>query len=453
MQIRFKMTRTDPANDSRPLLEGYKLLPVVLFGMFWIGLLFRCLALNMGRDGVPDHGTRWQPSLFAPFLENDETIYMALVDQLESGRGYTLQGHPILNEPWIDREQYDRPLFFHPPGGIAFFWLTHQIAGKAGYALAQILSFAIFYWSMLLLGWLMLRRTAGPAMPMLGFLTAFTPIMAHVMGRFWLDGPLLAFSTAAIAVYLLGIHRNNTFLVCVAGLLMGYASLIKLPAFLVIPGGVALAWSLAAPERRSVLARHTFLFVAIAFLIQIPWEIWQWRVVGSPFPSWAGKPAESLVRMNRYVYYVTVIRRPWIYIELLPQVIWTLCPSLILLALQCRNRELQKRGTALVLWMVVVVGTNMILGAMGYSKLLRYVILATPATLLLCALAVDGVVQTIQQGKWLPGGKQVTGASLGLLIFGIGLEVTQGLVTSLIDNRANDLIHPLPVFRTLFGQV
>lgn len=445
------MTKTDRANDSRPLLRKRRLLPVILVGMFLVGLLFRFLALDFGRDGVPGHGTRWQPGSFAPFLENDEKIYMALVDQLENGRGYTLQGNPILNERWVDQQQYNRPLFFHPPGGIAFFWLTHWIAGEAGYALAQVLSFAVFYWSMILLGWLALRHTAGPAMPSLAILTAFAPIMAQVMGRFWLDGPLLAFSTAAIAVYLLGIQRSNTALACVAGLLMGYASLIKLPAFLVIPGGVLLAWSLTSPERRIVLARNTFLLLAIAFLVQVPWEYWQWRVVGSPFPGWAGKPAASLVKMNPYVYYVTVVRSPWFYIKFLPQVIWTLCPSLILLALQCWNRELRRRGTALVLWIVIVVGTHIILGAVGYSKLLRYVILVTPATLLLCTLVVDGLARTIQEGNWLFGGRVVTVASLVLLILGIGLEVAQGIVTSLIDNRTIDLIRPLPVFSALAG--
>lgn len=437
------MTQTELTSDSRRLPEGHKLLLVILVGMFLIGLFLRSLALNLSPGWAPVQVTRWQADRFAPFWENDEKIYMALVDQLENGKGYTLQGSPIISQPWLDRDQYDRPLFFHPPGGIAFFWLTHEIAGQAGYALAQILSFAIFYWSMILLGWLTLPRTAGPAMPILALLASISPIMAQVMGRFWLDGPLLAFSSAAIAVYLLGIRRNSTFLVCVAAVLMGYSSLIKLPAVLVIPGGVILAWSLAAPDRRSALLKHTFLFVAIAFLIQIPWELWQWRVEGSPFPSWAGKPAESLIKMNHYVYYVTVVRSPWIYVQLLPQVIWTLCPSLILLAFQYQNREVRKRGTALLLWIFIIVGTHVILGAMGYSKLLRYVILITPATILLCAVAMDGLARRIQQEKWLFGSKQATAASLVLLIFGIGLEVIQGLVTSLIDNRASELIRPI----------
>ena len=80
---------------------------------------------------------------------------------------------------------------------------------------------------------------------------------------------------------------------------------------------------------------------------------------------------------------------------------------------------------------------------MGYSKLLRFVILVTPATVLLFALVVGGVLEAIRDGKWLPGGKSVTLALLLLAAAGLGLEITQGLKTSLVDNRTYDLIIPL----------
>lgn len=388
--------------------------------------------------------TRWQPAGYVPYLENDEKIYIALTEQLEAGKGYTLQGHPILLKPWIVREQYDRPLFFHPPGGIAFFWLTHWLAGDAGYALAQVLSFAIFFWSALLLGWLVLQPLYGTAVLTLAVLSACTPIMAHVAGRFWLDGPLLAFSTAAAAVLLLGLKRQSTVLLCLAAVLLGYASLIKLTAFLVFPGAVAVAWAITPREEYRSLVARGLLVVAIAGLIQLPWEIWQWRVVGSAFPTWAGKPAEHLVQTNRYVYYLTVVRSPWVYVALLPQVAWTLVPSLVLLAMQWRNREIRRRGAALVFWIVLVVGIHVALGASGYSKVLRYVILVVPATVVLFSLVAGGAVQAIHEGRWLSGGRNATIAILLLAMVGFGLEVTQGLETSLVDNRMSDLIRPLP---------
>jgi 4-amino-4-deoxy-L-arabinose transferase-like glycosyltransferase len=418
--------------------------------VFLLGLILRVMAMDTQSVRCDTNATRWQPVRYAPCLEIDEQIYIALTEQLQAGKGYTLQGHPILREPWLIPEQYDRPLFFHPPGGIVFFWLVHRIVGNAGYALAQVLSFAIFFWSALLLGWVVLQPSNRIAVLTLAVLAAFTPIMAHVTGRFWLDGPLLAFSTAAVAVFLLGLKCRSTLQVCLAAALLGYASLIKLEAFLVIPGAAALAWAVTPRGQRRSLLASGLLFVGIAGLIQLPWEIWQWRVVGSAFPTWAGKPVEQLVRTNYYVYYLTVVRSPWVYVELLPRVIWTLVPSLVLLAMQWSNRELRKRGAALVFWIVLIVGIHVALGAMGYSKVLRYVILVTPATVVLFALVVGGAVQVVREGGWLPGGRVVTSALLLLAVAGLALEVIQGLETSLADNRMMGLIRPLPVLHEIF---
>src|SRR2546425_420963 len=71
--------------------------------------------------------SRWRSDEMLPFLENDEKIYIALVEQLDHKKGYTLHGHSILRESWINLQQYDHPLFFHPPGGLVFFWITYRI--------------------------------------------------------------------------------------------------------------------------------------------------------------------------------------------------------------------------------------------------------------------------------------------------------------------------------------
>jgi 4-amino-4-deoxy-L-arabinose transferase-like glycosyltransferase len=416
---------------------------IAIAAIFLLGLILRVSSMDLTPGGSPADVTRWDPAGYAPYLENDERIYIALTEQLEAGKGYTLRGHPILREPWIIGEQYSQPLFYHPPGGIALFWLSHRVAGNPGYAVAQVLCFSIFFWGVLLLIGLVVEPFTSIAVIAAMVSADFTPIMAQVAGRFWLDGPVLAFSTAAAAVFLLGVRRWSRPLVCVAAVLLGYASLIKVTAFLIVPGAAALAAAIIPRNRVRGLIVLGVMFVAIAILIQVPWLMWQWRVVGSAFPSWAGKPVEELVRTNRYVHYVTVERSPWIYLELLPQVVWTLIPSLLLLAAQSRERELLKRGAALVGWIVVVVGIHCVLGAMGYSKLLRYVILVTPATVVLFALAVGGALQTILESKWLIGGRSVTIALLLLAAAGLGLEITQGLRTSLVDNRMMDLIRPL----------
>src|SRR5512143_2855527 len=80
-----------------------------------------------------------------PHLEGDERIYAALLEQVRAGRGYTLQGHPILAQDWMIAEQYDTPLFYHPPGGLAWFALFVVPLGEPGWDVAQLAAFAVFF--------------------------------------------------------------------------------------------------------------------------------------------------------------------------------------------------------------------------------------------------------------------------------------------------------------------
>lgn len=417
-----------------------------------IGLSTRFVGLEVPRRVGPNEFVdinRWRPDESVTRLEADERIYIALVEQLEAGRGYTLQGHPILNDPVIAGPQYGRALFFHPPGGIAFFWLMHQLAGESGFALAQTVSFAIFFWSLILLGDLTARPFGGAAAVLLAVLAAFTPIMAHVSGRLWLDAPLLAFATAASAVFLRGVTRGRMTLVGAAGLLLGAASWIKLTAFLAAPGAIALALAVTPKEHRRALIGWAVTFVGLAIVIQLPWEIWQWQVLGTAFPGWAGRPVQSLVDSNSYVRYLTVIRSPWIYFTVLPQVLWTLVPALILTGVQWRDRELRARALALCFWIIVVSGAHVALGLIGYSRVLRYAILVTPAVALLFAMAASSVFTPVRAGAERPGSRIIRALLVVLALAGLGLELTQSMMTTFVDNASHDLVKPLTGFRDL----
>jgi len=67
--------------------------------------------------------------------------------------------------------------------------------------------------------------------------------------------------------------------------------------------------------------------------------------------------------------------------------VWTLVPSLAILAASRPARRDGRVAGALVCWIAVVTASNVALGAAGYSKLLRYVVLITPATVALAGLA------------------------------------------------------------------
>lgn len=251
------------AKQAHPAGSAHRFpwLPVTVY--FLIGLLCRSMILT----GVHNEG--------------DEIIYSALVQELEAGRGYTLQATPLVRGGWLS-PQYGKALFFHPPGGIALFWLLYRVFGNVAYPLAQMLSYALFFWSMLFLGSVVHSPLRGAKVHFLAALSAFTPIMTHVTSRFWLDGPLLAFSTLASALFMFAVVRSSVLWATLAGLVMGYASWIKVPAFLILPGLLLLAWSVTESGSRRTTLRLGLLFTCLAVLIQLAWELWYWAAAGSP---------------------------------------------------------------------------------------------------------------------------------------------------------------------------
>jgi 4-amino-4-deoxy-L-arabinose transferase-like glycosyltransferase len=383
-----------------------------------------------------------------PHDEGDEIVYHVLVQQLESGHGYTLAGTPLIGNGW-PADQYGHALFFHPPGGIALFWLLDSVFGENGFALAQVFGYALFYWSLLALGWIVLRVAApDPRIRMPGVgamlaLAAFQPLMTHVVARYWLDGPMLALVTLAAALFARACVRlpgNATRGAIAAGLALGAASWTKTAALVALPAIAILGIALVTPASRRGALRLAVLFTAVALLVQAPWEIWQWRVLGSPFPAWAGRPSPTLVANNAYVRFLTVDRPPWIYLTLMPRVVWTLIPSLLGLALLHGAPASRRIGVALALWIAIVLSVMVGLGAIGYSKLLRYAILVTPATVLLFACVAAGAWGQLRaSGR---GARRATAAVIAALAAaGFALEIAQGIYTPLIDRR--DLIWPL----------
>jgi len=419
---------------SRPLLW------TIVAVIFAAGVAGRIATLDLPRISQGTQVTtssRWHPAEFHQFLEEDEKIYVALVEQLNAGKGYTLQGHPLLRE--LIGEQYGYELFFHPPGAVALFWVFQHVFGESGFALVQVFSYGVFFWSLMWLGSILIRPLDAVAAIALAILGSITPIMAFVAGRFWLDAPIIAFSTLAAALFLTGVTRGRLWSIGAGGAVLGYAILIKLTSVLIVPALLMLAWALRPREAWRQYAIWAAVLVGVAFLVQVPWELWQWHVVGSPFPSWAGKPATRLVMTNKFVQFQTITRGPWAYVQLLPQVIWTLIPSFLMLAASRRVRDVGRVGAGLVCWIVAVVAAHMILGAMGYSKILRYVVLVTPATCILFALTFSATVESLRRARVTAGAVLL----VTLAVAGLGLEVAQGLKTSLYDNARGDMLTPL----------
>ena len=376
--------------------------------------------------------------------EGDELVYRSLVVQLESGHGYTLRGTPLLADGSWPLDQYGNALFFHPPAGVGLLWLLHSMLGPMGYPIAQLLSYALFFWSMLAL----VRAVsapeplAGPRLHAAAALAAFTPIMTHVMSRFWIDGPMLAAATLAGALFIRSASAGDARGAAVAGLAMGAASWVKTAALVSVPGLLLVAWAMAEPAARSRAVWLGLIFAGIAVAVQLPWELWQWSVVGHPFPAWAGKPSPELVATNAYVHDLTVVRKPWVYLTLLPRSVWTLAPSLLCLATPGFDPRTRRVALALVGWIAVILAVVMGLGAIGYSKLVRYAVLVTPATVALFVVAAGEVWRLLGSSARAPRARSLVRALVLLAAFGLALEVAQGIATPVFMSD-RDLIVPL----------
>lgn len=377
------------------------------------------------------------PVFFDHHDEGDEIIYSFLVVQLEQGNGYTLQGTDLIEYGILDKQQYGRKLFFHPPGGVGLFWLFETIFGSNGFPMAQMFSYSLFFWSMVCAAYLL--GTPPMGIVLAGLLSAFNPIIVHVNTHYWLDGPLVAFSALSLAVFTWAANKRSYLLAVAAGFILGCASLIKITAFLVVPGFVLLAWFLLArPKLKDFIILSACFFVT-AVAVQLPWEIWQWKVLGTPFPGWAGKPSQALIESNQYVRYLTVVRSPWIYITLLPKVMWTIVPALILYVFTLNNRKVRGLGAAFILWIATVLVFHVVLGAEGYSKVLRYVILAAPPAILLFSMSVPLVLKRFREGG--SKARAFYGALLIISALGVALEAAAGIKSTAL--YAIDLIFPL----------
>lgn len=385
--------------------------------------------------------------------EGDERIYAALLDQLDAGRGYTLRGHPILDEGWLIREQYDTPLFYHPPAGITLFLLCRRAFGASGLGVAQLLSFAMFYWATLSLIRATLGRwTAGIAF-VSGLLVAFTPIVTHVNPRYWLDGPQLGFASiaAALLVAAFATRRDGTTpsrtrmnVMCVlAGVAMGAACLTKLNAVMIIPGAMLLVLAITTDRSPRRLVPGLAIFCIVTALAVAPWLFIQWRETGAMFPTWAGKPHPRLVASNPWIHHVTVTFTPWNYLRMLPQVVWTAVPTLLLLALAWRLRSPRLRvSAALTAWVALIVAAHIVLGFVGYSKLLRYIILICPAMTALFVLLLFEAIAMTRDARYGHTWRRIILALVALGGIAWALEVAQGYKTLTKDFDRN-LIHPL----------
>jgi hypothetical protein len=145
---------------------------------------------------------------------------------------------------------------------------------------------------------------------------------------------------------------------------------------------------------------------------------------------------------NAYVYTLTVERPAWMYLTLMPRALWTLGPAIACLATPRFDPRARRIALALLGWIAIVLAVVMGLGAIGYSKLLRYAVLVTPAAVLLFGLAAGEALNRLADPRLTPGEKARAQVLVAIAAVGLALEIAQGVYTPMMD-RANDVVRPV----------
>jgi 4-amino-4-deoxy-L-arabinose transferase-like glycosyltransferase len=364
--------------------------------------------------------------------EGDEVLYRALMQQMRAGKGYTLRGHPVLSTGWFSREVYDKPVFpQHPPGGILLFLACDQLTPGSGASTAQILSFSLFCAGILLMGRALERGGRPTGAIFMAIASAFSPIAAHVAVKQWLDAPLLGFATLGSGFYLLGVRRRRWSLVLAGGAFLCYACWIKLTAIGMFPWLLILSVVMENDDRARFAWRSMAVLVLSALAAVLPWQLWL-SAHGMGIGA-AARPGLELLQTNRYVRFITLERSPLVYLTLTPLVLWTLWPSALLLALHGRRRTASRVQLGLAAWVAGTLLTYVCLGAIGYSKLLRYAILVTPGAILLFSSLAGDLLK-----RHVPVSRTGWRFAAGLVFVGLGLEIVQGIHLTL--QRSDALI-------------
>jgi len=376
-----------------------------------------------------------------PHQEGDEVIYRALMDQVRSGAGYTLRGHPLLERSVIDPEVYDKPVFpQHPPGGVMLFLACDLLTPGKGASTAQIFAYGLFFVGALLL-WFAIEPDPAPlGTSIVAVAAAFSPIASHVVTRQWLDGPLLGFTTLGAGVLLLGVRSRRWFVMLLGGVLLAWAAWTKLTAIAAFPWIAVLVVAIAGRDGRRFGIRATAVLAGAAIVAIGLWE--GWMVSHGMSLGGSLRPSSALLESSRYLRTVTVNRSPFIYFTFTPLVVTTFIPSAIMLWILRSEKPMRGRWLGLALWIVGTLFTYSILGALGYSKLLRYAVLLSPAAVVLFAslaqrLAV-GAPSVSAGARW---------TAIVIAVAGLALEIAQG--GWLTFHEGPDVIVPLVLLALL----
>jgi hypothetical protein len=358
------------------------------------------------------------------FVENDERFYYTLVDQLRMGHGYTLRGSDLLAEAWVPKSMYDSAVFFHPPAGIFLFLLVSEFYSSLlhGIEMAQLFCFAAFAISMQLSAELLGLVNNRFGKIFFPALVLFTPILAHTNTKIWLENPRSAYFSLALLFGLLFAREQKKIWAAMLILFSLASTLTRVEG--VFPLFFVLFFCWSTTVRKTALAAKFFGMVIAVNAAAAG----AWLYYSEALKYGLGRPSAELIVMNQFVRQTVEIPISVFALNFL-RVNSTILPSAIVLLLcwKLNRSEIEKTNFRLAgilgLWIAATAALYMILGSIGYSKVLRYFLLTLPPAMLFFALALQSAARLRSN----PRLKLCGSACLVLLIAAFSLEVSQGV--------------------------
>jgi len=356
---------------------------------------------------------RWQLAAYV-LDEGDERVYTTLTENVLAGHAYSIQDSPYVTQGKLPISLYGRPVFFHPPFAIYLFALFVKLFGAAGYALAQIFCFALTYGALLACVQLLYPRLRGGFAYLVAPLAALTPILVNLNLHVWLDNVKVALFTSLFYVLLRAARSHNRAWWIAAAALALAATLTKLDALGAFPFAFLVVLGVAENRRRTLL--RLAAITAPCLLAALLWSLHADTLVHPP-----SLPTAESRAMSPFTHHWTdEASLPGFALSFL-KIVGTFLPSVLLLFALRPRRDERRLPLLFSLWagglLLFYVGTS----AFGYAKLLRYLCLAVPATVLLFA----GVVDALRASPRRRSGLVVAAAAL--LLAGYVVEIAHGL--------------------------
>jgi 4-amino-4-deoxy-L-arabinose transferase-like glycosyltransferase len=373
-------------------------------------IFFLCFAIGVA--------LRWK--IFAlPVREGDEQVYKALVEYVLVGQPYSMSTHPLVTEGVLSASIYGAKVFYHPPAGIYFFSLFALPWRLPGLKLAQLVCFAIFYWSLYGCTRELFPRLKGWRLACLAPLFALTPIIAHIGLRIWIDNPKMAFFT--LFLFLLLLARRKSWAWWAAGVLGVVTVLTKVDALV----GFPFAFLFLLPGDRATL-RRLALVGGAAVLAAFAWSLYAETIFHAP-----SMPTPESMALNRYSWETTVGISPGIFVLTFFKVVTSVLPAGLVLLLLRKRREKAGPGEIALVAVLGIVLVYFFLCAFGYAKLLRYLCITAPFAALLVASALEK----------LDFKRKLAWPLAALLFLGMAAEIGQG-VNILVNKPRIALVEP-----------